>query len=243
MSEIINPLVSVVKSVITFNAVLWITLSIAIYMIASRLYAKTKGHPLTLPLLTSALALGGILHFLNIPVADYQQSTRLIHWLLGPVTVALAVPLYFQCKHIANLGWRLWLAIFAGGVFAPALAWAILYWSSVPVALSTTMLVKSITTPLAMETAELIGGIPAMAAVFVIFTGMVGAIVAPWVFKWLGGDNAEAQGVALGTVAHAIGTAKALQISELTGALAAISLSLNGIMTAFILPMLISTLG
>ncbi len=242
MNEILTQLNVVVDHTLSLDAAIFIVITITVFALSKRLHLRCRRHPLTLPLVVTALVLGAALMLLEIEVPRYQQATSLIHWLLGPVTVALAVPLYYQWKRITALGWRLWLAIFAGGVFAPILAWAVLFLFKTPVALALTMLVKSITTPLAMETAAKTGGIPAIAAVFVISTGVVGAIVSPWVFRYLGQANPEAQGVALGTIAHAIGTAKALQLSEVTGAIAAIALSLNGIMTAFILPLVLSTL-
>ncbi|NMH59344.1 LrgB family protein [Alteromonas ponticola] len=242
MSEIVIQFQQVAASILSLSGLFWIGITVTIYVFSKRIHTLTGNHPLTLPLVISALVLGGLLFVLDVPVSEFQRATSLIHWLLGPVTVALAVPLHHQYQRIAGLGWRLWVAIVAGGVIAPALAWFTLYLFNAPLMLSMTMLVKSITTPLAMETAALTGGVPAIAAVFVISTGVVGAMVCPWVFKLLGGNNPAAQGVALGTVAHAIGTAKALQLSELTGALAAISLSLNGVLTAFVLPVLISTL-
>ena len=105
-------------------------------------------------------------------------------------------------------------------------------------ALQMTMLVKSITTPLAVDVSEITQGIPALAAGIVITTGIVGAIVSSVVFKWLNIHSEVAQGVALGTVAHAIGTVKALQISDKTAALATLSLCVNGITTALIVPIL-----
>ncbi|MCW8092800.1 LrgB family protein [Alteromonas sp. ASW11-130] len=242
MNEIVGQLIVVLTNTASFTAISWIVLTFIVYVLSTGLHVLSNRHPFTLPMVITALVVGGVLALTDVKVRDYQEATSLIHWLLGPVTVALAVPLYYQYQRIAKLGWRLWLAIVISGVFAPTLAWGILYVMDAPVALSLTMLVKSITTPLAMETTAITGGIPAIAAVFVITTGVVGAMVCSWIFRLLGDDSAEAQGVALGTVAHAIGTAKALQYSEVTGAVAAISLSLNGIMTAFIIPILISTL-
>ena len=102
-----------------------------------------------------------------------------------------------------------------------------------------TMLVKSITSPLAMETGAAIGGIPALAAVFVILTGIVGALAAPLTYRLLGVTMPDAQGVALGAVCHAVGTSKALQMGEVQGALATVGLGLNGILTAVILPVIL----
>ena len=100
------------------------------------------------------------------------------------------------------------------------------------------MLAKSITTPLAMEASAHIGGIPALAAVFVIVTGVVGAILSGTVFAFLSIVNKKAQGIALGTVAHAVGTAKAIHMGADVAAMATLGLCVNGVFTAFVLPLL-----
>ncbi|GAB5393048.1 MAG: hypothetical protein Altm1KO_25660 [Alteromonas macleodii] len=125
-----------------------------------------------------------------------------------------------------------------GGILAPFTAWLTLFALDAPRAIQITMLAKSITTPLAMESSAQVGGIPALAAVFVIVTGVVGAIVATGVFAILNVQNRQAQGIAMGTVAHAIGTAKAIQMGEDVAAMATLGLCVNGIFTALALPVI-----
>jgi putative effector of murein hydrolase len=174
----------------------------------------------------------------ELPVEKYQQHVWLIAFMLGPATVALAIPLYNQIRVLISMGWRLVLPICVGGVIAPLLAWLSIYFFDTPLNLQMTMLVKSITTPLAMGTAEAIGGIASLSAVFVIVTGIVGAIFAPLVFQIAKTHSHMAQGVALGTVAHAVGTSKAISTSETCAAFATLSVCLNGIVTALVLPLL-----
>tara|TARA_Y100001970_G_C13710798_1_gene591809 strand:- start:51 stop:602 length:552 start_codon:yes stop_codon:yes gene_type:complete len=181
---------------------------------------------------------GVLLGITDTPVAQYHQYAGLLHWLLGPATVALAVPLFNQWQRIRHLGWPLLLSVAVGGVIAPVLAWLMVYIMDAPLAIQMTMLVKSITSPLAMETGAIIGGIPALAAAFVIITGIVGALAAPLTYRVFNVTLPEAQGVPLGSVCHAVGTAKALHMGEIQGALATVGLCVNGVMTAVVLPLL-----
>jgi putative effector of murein hydrolase len=151
------------------------------------------------------------------------------------------VPLYNQIRVLKQLGFKVLLPIVIGGTVAPSLAWFSVYLLDTPMQLQMTMLVKSITTPLAMGTADLIGGSSELAAIIVILTGIVGATFAPWLILLTKADSEYAQGLALGSVAHVIGTSKALSISETCGAFATLGLCLNGIITALLLPLLFTS--
>lgn len=177
-------------------------------------------------------------YFLLTSVTRYQNATALLSFLLGPATVALAIPLYKQLRLLMRMSWRVLLPIIVAGIIAPALSWLSLYGFDAPLNLQMTVMVKSITTPLAMDTAESIGGIAALAAVVVISTGIVGAICGPTLFKIIRVNNHAAQGTALGAIAHAIGTAKAISISEQAAAFATLALCVNGIVTSILLPLL-----
>ncbi|MCU7554839.1 LrgB family protein [Alteromonas sp. ASW11-19] len=217
----------------------WILITLVCYTAALALFRLAGGSPWLHPLVITATGVGMTLYLTETSIADFQTYAGIIHWLLGPATVALAIPMYNQWQQVRDLGWHLLVSVMAGGILAPLLAWTTLYLLDAPLALQMTMLVKSITTPLAMEASANIGGVPALAAVFVITTGIVGAVVTPAVFHIFRVTGAAAQGVALGTVAHAVGTAKALQMSEQAGAMATLGLCLNGIVTAVILPLML----
>ena len=154
-----------------------------------------------------------------------EVCQKLWRWILLPIFEHLLVFLFLLLVSIAF-----------GGVLAPIGAWLTLFVLDAPRAMQFTMLAKSITTPLAMETSAQIGGIPALAAVFVIVTGVVGAIMATSMFSLFNVTNRQAQGIALGTVAHAVGTAKAIQMGEDVAAMAILGLCVNGIFTAVALP-------
>lgn len=228
----------VVRATLTLDAVLWIAVTLAWYFLALKVHRFVKGSPLLHPLVVTASGVGITIALVHGDIRQYQLDAALIHWLLGPATIALALPMYNQWHQVRDLGWRLVAAVGAGGIIAPLLAWSVLYTFDTPLAIQMTMLVKSITTPLAMEAGAKIGGVPALAAVFVIITGIVGAVVSDLVFRLCRVTSPQAQGIAMGTVAHAVGTAKALQMNEHTGAMATLGLCLNGIMTAIVVPLL-----
>ena len=238
MPDLLSPLITVINHTLTFDGVIWLSVTLAAYFIALRLHHLAKASPVFHPLALTVVMVSIVLAISGVAIADYQRHAGLLHWLLGPATVALALPMYNQWQRIRHLGWRLIVAIGVGGVIAPLLAWSVMWLSDAPLAMQLTMLLKSITTPLAMEASRLIGGVPALAAVFVIISGIVGAIVSGGVFYLLKVDDTQAQGIALGTVAHAVGTARALQLSEQTGAMATLGLCVNGILTAIVIPLL-----
>lgn len=220
------------------GAFLWTSMSLLAYAIGLLLYRKANNHPAFHPLITSSTLIISALLMFGIDVERYLNDVWLLAFMLGPATVALAIPLYNQLSVLVKMGWRVMVPILVGGTLAPALAWLSIYFFDTPINLQMTILVKSITTPLAMGTAEAIGGIGSLAAVLVVLTGIIGAIFAPLVFQLSKTHSEMAQGVALGTVAHAVGTSKAISISETCAAFATLSVCLNGIITALMLPLL-----
>lgn len=220
----------------------WLTVTVVVYCVSIKLYILTAPlrfiNPILHPLIVSTLVIIGLQYFSNTSVGEYQSYTQLLSMLLGPATVALAVPLYKQLRILTKMSWRVLVPIMVAGILAPLLSWLSVYLLNTPINLQMTILVKSITTPLAMDAANLIGGVPALAAVFVISTGIVGAVCGPPLFAIIGVHNHAAQGTALGAVAHGIGTAKAISISEQCTAFATLALCVNGIFTALLLPFL-----
>lgn len=231
-------MINAVYQALSFTGLLWLSVSILGYVIALWVNKKYNAHPLAHPIVVTAAFVSLGLYLSNTSVVEYQQAASLLHWLLGPTTVALALPIYRQWQKLKRYGWRLIVSVGIGGVIAPITAWFALFALDAPMALQMTMLVKSITTPLAMEATAQVGGIPALAAVFVISTGIVGAIVATGVFSLFNVSDRQAQGIALGTVAHAIGTAKSIHMGEDVAAMATLGLCVNGIFTAVALPLI-----
>lgn len=221
----------------------WLLITVLVYAVSLQVFRLLGRRSVFHPLLLCMAMLGLILFLTGQALAQYQQQVALLQWLLGPATVALAVPLFKQIASINNRARALLLPILLGGIAAPVSAVIWLYWTNVDKGIQITLLSKSITTPLAMDTARLMGGYPELAAVIVILTGIVGAVSGPWIFRLLSIKSQEAQGLAMGTVAHAVGTAQAMQMSEKAGAFATLALCINGVLTAIILPLLFLWLG
>jgi putative effector of murein hydrolase len=222
----------------------WLGLTLITYIGALYLYKVSRPvwfiHPFLHPLIVSTSVIIGLQYLTHTSVVEYQGYTQALSMLLGPATVALAVPLYSQLNILMRMSWRVLVPILVAGTIAPLLSWTSVYLLDTPLNLQMTVLVKSITTPLAMDTASAIGGVASLAAVFVISTGIVGAVCGPALFAIIGVTNHAAQGTALGAVAHAIGTARTISISEQCTAFATLALCVNGIATSLILPILFS---
>jgi putative effector of murein hydrolase len=221
----------------------WLLITLLVYVLALKIFDVLGRRSFFHPLLLCMGILGLILLISQQGLAEYQQQVSLLQWFLGPATVALAVPLFKQLTGLRRKASGVLLPILVGGIVAPLSAFICLYWTDMDRALQITMLSKSITTPLAMDTARLIGGYPELAAVIVILTGIVAAVVSPLVFRLLSIKSQQAQGLALGTVAHAIGAAQGLQTSEKSAAFATLALCVNGVLSAIILPLLFLWLG
>lgn len=221
---------------------IWLFVTVFIYFAALHLYKISSSlwfiHPFLHPLIVSSSAIILLQYLSDTSVNDYQRYTHLLSALLGPATVALAVPLYKQLALLMRMSWRVLLPIIIAGTIAPVLSWTSVYLLDTPLNLQMSVLVKSITTPLAMDAASAIGGIPSLAAVLVISTGIVGAICGPSLFALIKVHNHAAQGTALGAISHAIGTARTISISEQCTAFATLALCVNGIVTSLLLPIL-----
>lgn len=220
------------------NGAVWTLLTLFAYLFAIYVHKKSNGNMLLHPLIISVCVLAVILWFSDTGVDSYQANSSVLHWMLGPATVALAIPMRNQLNNLKRYWKVIVLAILAGGIIGPSLASAALYFSGLEQEVIVTMLTKSITTPLAMSTAKAIGGYPSLAAVLVILSGIIGALLCHTIFRLFKVRSEIAQGVALGTAAHAVGTAQAFQISEKTGAFASLALCINGLLTAIFLPVL-----
>ncbi|MEE1920875.1 LrgB family protein [Pseudomonas sp. 148P] len=216
-----------------------IGITLAAYQIVIAAYEKTRWIFLQ-PVLVSMLVVVGILLGCGLTYAEYRKSTEIMNILLGPATVALAVPLYLNLRRIRQLFWPTFTTLVIGGVFATGICLLLGWWFGAEHMILMTLAPKSVTSPIAMLVAEQIGGVAALAAVFVLITGVIGAIFGPALLTRLGVRSPEARGMALGLTAHAVGTSVALQESEECGAFAALAMSLMGVATAVFLPLAVS---
>ncbi len=218
-----------------------LTATLVVYVLAQAFYARMGQAPWANPVLWSVATLAVGLTATSTAYPTYFSGAQFIHFLLGPAVVALAWPLW-QRRVALRAGWgRFVLASLAGGAAAAssavALAWALDLPSEVVLSLAP----KSVTAPVAMGVAEKIGGIPALAAVFAVLTGMVGALSGKYLFDALGiatdATGWMARGFALGTAAHGIGAARAMQVNADAGAWAALALGLQVVIASLLIPL------
>lgn len=216
-------------------------ITLAAFQLAFAAYEKTRWVFLQ-PVLVSMTLIVGILLLCGIDYDEYRISAQWLTLLLGPATVALAVPLYLNLRRIRELFGPIVITLLVAGVFATALGMALAWAFGADDMILMTLAPKSVTSPIAMLVAEQIGGVVALAAVFVMITGVLGAIFGPELLRRFGVQHPAARGIALGLTAHAVGTAQALQESDECGAFAALAMSLMGVMTAVLLPLVVALL-
>lgn len=224
------------------SPLLGLTLTLLAYQGAVWVNRRCGGHPLANPVLLAVIALVTLLGVTGTPYRTYFDGAQFVHFLLGPATVALAIPLYSQVRRLKQMAMPLLLALSAGSLTAILSAVLIgkLFGASDATLIS--LAPKSVTTPIAMGIAERLGGLPSLTAVLVILTGIVGAVGAHWLYALLKCRDPAVRGFALGVASHGIGTARAFQISEQTGAFSALAMGLNGLLTAILLPWLLPLL-
>lgn len=222
-STSVSPLFGLVATLLAFFA-------------ASRLQRRMGGHPLFHPVLPAIVVIAVFLWLLHIPAARYFSGAQIIHFLLGPATVALAVPLYAQLHHVRRALVPVLFSIVIGSMTAAgsAVLLAKLLGASRVTILS--LAPKSVSTPIAMGVAGKIGGDPGRTVLFVVVTGVLGAIIGSGLFKLLRIRDSRAIGLGMGVASHGVGTSRALQIDETAGAFSSLAMGLTGIITAVLLP-------
>lgn len=219
------------------SPLLWLTVTIVVYVVGESLYQALGHNALANPVVFAILVLVAVLEITGIPYSRYFEGAQFVHFLLGPATVALAVPLYQQAADLRR-HWRPIVAcVLVGGAVASGtavLVGALLGASKLTVL---SLAPKSVTTPIAMGISEKIGGEPALTAVMVIVTGIFGAMVARPVLRLCRVRDERARGLAMGVAAHGIGTAAAFHENPRTGAYSGLAMALSGVFTAILLPL------
>ncbi len=222
------------------SGITWLVLTLGVYLLTLHTYRRSQFHPLLIPVFTGVGLIVAVLLATGTPYADYRAGTQWLTLLIGPATVALGVPLYAQRQRIMAL-WRpvsvaLLVGCLVGLVSAMGIAWALGgSWQTL-----VSLAPKSATIPIALPMAERLGGLPSLAAVAVAITGVVGAMSSVWLMRLLRIDNHAVHGFTLGLTAHAIGTARGMQIHPTAGAFAALAMGLNGVATALLMPWVVA---
>jgi predicted murein hydrolase (TIGR00659 family) len=225
------------------SPLVWLTATLLAYRFAMAVYVKTKFHPLANPVAIAIVILVLILLVTKTPYKTYFDGAQFVHFLLGPVTVALAIPLYQQLDKLK----RNWFALLSGAVIggivaigtAMGVAWALGASHTTVLSIAS----KSVTTPIAMGITEKLGGVPSLTAVLVMLTGVLGGIIALPILDALKIKDDSTRGFAMGATAHGIGIARGFQASYETGAFAGLAMGLCAVLTAILLPLALKILG
>lgn len=219
-----------------------VTLTLVAYQGARTLWERTGRHALLNPVLVAIVFAGGTLLLLGVDYDSYMEGGRYIAFLLGPATVALALPLHYEARLVRKAA----LPILVGLLTGSAASIAVAFWVTKALGgteqLALSMAPKSATTPVSIALAESFGGIPALTAVFTILTGVVGAVAAPAVLSLLRFRDLRVRGLAIGASSHGIGTSRALEEHPTEGAFAGLAMGLNALATALLMPLMLAVL-
>ena len=211
-------------------------LTIIGFTMSFRLYQHFDQNSLLHPLLIATPLIYLTMKLIELDFSTYYQGNGVLNWLLGPATVALAVPLSHQLRQLPKLFKPLTVALLLGGLFATFINLLLVKLFGLSDTILLSLAAKSVTSPIAIGLTQQIGGLASLLAVATMVTGLIGILVAKSLFRISNIDDDRWQGVILGVTAHAIGTAKAFETSPRCGAFATLGMGINGIWTSLLLP-------
>lgn len=221
----------------------WPGMTLLVYVLSLGLYRRCGSPPLLLPVLVSVAVMIGLMLLTDTSYEVYAQKTHFLTLLIGPATVALAVPLYGQWARLKRLWRPLLVALLAGSLTAIVSAVGIAWCLGASLETVRSLAPRAATMPIAMDVAAITGGLPSFTTVAVALTGVSGAMFTFGLLRMLGIRDPAVQGFAMGLSAHAIGTARAFQEGETAGAFSALGMGLNGIATAILVPAVLYLMG
>jgi predicted murein hydrolase (TIGR00659 family) len=224
------------------SPLLWLFLTLAAYVAAVRLQRALGGSPWLNPVLLSVAALVAVLWLTGTPYARYFEGAQFVHFLLGTATVALAVPLRRQWNEVRSLLGPALITLCVGNAMGAFLAVTTLKLAGAPAALLASIAPRGVTAPVAMAVSERIGGLPALTAVLVIASGILGATMATPLLNALRVHDWAARGLAVGMSAHGIGTARAFQVHPLAGTFAGVAMAGSTVITSMWVPFMMGLL-
>ena len=195
------------------------------------------------PVAISVLLVSLILIFFNIQYERYFEGAKFIHFLLGPATVALAVPIYKKWDLIVINSKAIFISLLIGSIFAILVTYLLSLYFELPKELILSLLPRSVTAPIAMGISEIIGGIPSLTAIITLITGVIGASLGIFVFDIMKLKNMDARGFSLGLASHGIGTARAMSKNKNAGVFAAVGMGLSGLVTSILVPLFLKIIS
>ncbi|MED3851903.1 LrgB family protein [Priestia megaterium] len=221
-----------------FIAVFIIVATVALYLVMAKVYVRFS-YPILIPVLTTTIFVILLLLTFHVSYDEYMIGGKWINSLLGPAVVALAYPLYKQremlVKYRVPIIGGVFVGLFAGMI--SGLVFAEVF--GIDRSLILSIIPKSITTPVAIQIATGLGGVPSMTVVFVMIAGFSGVILGPLLLKWIRIKSSLGKGIALGSASHALGTSKAFEYGELTVSMSSVSMTLSAVLGSVFGPIVV----
>ena len=217
------------------SAVWGVALTIGAFALGTLINRKT-GKAWCNPLLLGSLFVILLLSLFDVPYPEYKASASPLSYLLLPATVSLAIPLYEKWELLKSNLIAILVGILSGVLTSLGSVTMLALLLQLDAAQAVTLLPKSVTTAIGMDIADTLGGIPSLAGAVIILTGITGNLTAQWLCRVLNITDPLARGIGIGTASHAIGTAKALELGEVEGAMSSLAVALAGVITAFLAP-------
>lgn len=196
---------------------------------------KKTGSPIANPLLIGCVLVGAYLVFAGIPLEEYNEGGGVLTLCLTPATISLALPIYRQFEVLKKHLLPILAGAFAGSLASIGSVYVFGKLFGLDAQLICSLLPKSVTTPIGVALSESMGGLTAVTAIAIVFTGIVGAVFLPTALKLLGVQHPVVTGIAIGTASHAVGTSRALELGEIEGAMSGLAIGIAGLLTAIIL--------
>lgn len=234
-----SPRLSDIWVYLSASPLLWLTTTLVAYQAAYWVYKRANFHPLLNPVPIAVAVLVLVLTVTGTPYQTYFDGAQFVHFLLGPATVALAVPLYPQLGKLRRFTIPVIGGLLVGGAVAAGSAAGIGWLLGASRETILSMVPKSVTAPIAMGISEKIGGLPSLTAVMCMVTGVVGVLSAKYILNFLKVTDHGVRGFAVGVASHGMGIARAFQVSEEAGAFAGVAMALTALVSSILFPLLI----
>ncbi|WP_294927012.1 LrgB family protein [uncultured Paracoccus sp.] len=228
---------ALIWSYLSREPLLWLTATLCAYWIGDRASLAAQRQSWANPVLFAVILLAALLMLTGTDYQTYFEGAQFVHFMLGPATVCLGLPLYDNLRRLRHAVVPLLAALVAGSLTAVVAALAVAHAFGLSPVLMASLAPKSATAPVAIGISEGLGGAPTITAVLVLLTGIIGAIIVTPLLNALRIRDWRARGFAVGVAAHGIGTARAFQVNETAGAFAGIGMGLNAVLTAIIAPL------
>ncbi len=216
---------------------LLLTLTVGLFCLGSALYRRTRS-VLLHPVLLTFLGMIAFLRLFDVEYATYRQATGILDFGLGLSVVALGYLMYEQLEHMRGRLVPILSAVTAGCMVGVLSVVYLARWFGADRILQTSLAPKSVTVPIAVSVVEPLGGVVSVTSVVVFCVGIFGSLAGPWILERCGVRDPMARGFALGSAAHGIGTARAVELGALEGALSGLAMALMGVATALLLPLI-----